>query len=200
MPARPERGTLFVTNYWTGKLVRLRPVEPGDAAAHYAFNDSLDSDLIDMRYPPASRTMVEEWSERKGRESFEDQNFSFQMVDLASGELVGGIATHHCDQRTGVLSYGLHVFAEHRGRGYASDAICLVLRYYFQELRYQKANVGVYDLNEPSKALHRRLGFVEEGRLRRTAFTRGAWWDLLWYGITVEEFRELHPDYWIGPA
>ncbi len=189
-----------MASYWEGKLVRLRPVEQGDAPAHHEFNNSMDYDLIDKRYPPSSRAMVDEWAERKGRERFDEQAFSFQMEDLATGELVGGIATSHCDQRTGVLSYGLHVLAEHRGKGYAKDAICLVLRFYFQELRYQKANIGVYDLNEPSKGLHRSLGFVEEGRLRRTVFTRGEWWDFLWFGLTVEEFRELHGDYWLVPA
>lgn len=189
-----------MTNYWEGKLVRLRPVEPADAPAHHAFNNSLDYDLIDKRYPPGSLTRVEEWAGRKGQEGFDDQNFTFQMEAVATDELVGSIATHHCDQRTGVVSYGLHVLGEHRGKGYAKDAICLVLRYYFQELRYQKANVGVYDLNAPSKALHRSLGFIEEGRLRRSVFTRGEWWDFLWFGLTVEEFRDLHPEYWLGPA
>ncbi len=187
-------------NYWEGRLVRLRPVAPGDAAAHHDFNSSMDYDLVDMRYPPGSLSQVEEWAERKGREGFDDQNFSFQMEDLVTGELVGGIATHHCDQRTGVLSYGLHVFEQHRGKGYAQEAVCLVMRFYFQELRYQKANIGVYDHNEASKALHRKLGFIEEGRLRRTVFTRGEWWDLLWYGMTVEEFREMHAGYWLKPA
>jgi RimJ/RimL family protein N-acetyltransferase len=187
-----------VTRYWEGKLVRLRPVIPEDAAAHHAFNESMDYDLLDMRYPPGSFARVAEWAERKGREGFEGHHYHFQMEDRTSGELVGGIATHHCDQRTGVVSYGLHVLADHRGKGYARDAVCLVLRYYFQELRYQKANVAVYDVNEPSKSLHRRLGFVEEGRQRRTVFTRGTWCDLVWYGMTVEEFREQHAEYWIG--
>jgi RimJ/RimL family protein N-acetyltransferase len=172
-------------------------VEVGDAMAHHEFNDSMDYDLLDQRYPPGSSSRIEEWAERQGRQGFDDQAFSFQMVARTSGELVGGIATHHCDQRTGVLSYGLHVLPAHRGKGYARDAICLVLRFYFQELRYQKANVAVYDLNQASKGLHVRMGFTEEGRQRRTVFTRGGWWDLVWYGMTVEEFRTLHADYWL---
>lgn len=52
----------------------------------------------------------------------------------------------------------------HWRRGYASDAICIVLRYYFEELRYQKCTVSVYDFNESSLRLHEWLGFqVEAG-------------------------------------
>lgn len=186
--------------YWMGKLVKLRAVQADDTGAHHQFNLSLDSDQLDMRYPPGSLERVEAWASRAGSADFDEQHYSFQMESLVSGELVGGIATHHCDPRVGVLSYGLHVFPEHRGRGYAADAICLVLRYYFQELRYQKANVGVYETNAPSNALHQRLGFTLEGRQRRTVFRRGELCDLLLYGITVEEFQQLHPDYWLPPA
>lgn len=188
-----------MSTYWAGSVLRLRPVAPGDAAAHHDFNDSLDYDLVDKRYPPGSLERVNQWAAERGQRGFEEQVFFFQMEDLATGELVGSISTHRCDARVGVLSYGLHVLPGHRGKGYAQEAICLVLRYYFQELRYQKANIEVFDLNGPSKALHARLGFVEEGRLRRSAFTRGEWWDVIQYGMTVEEFRELHPEYWLSP-
>ncbi len=118
------------------------------------------------------------------------------MEAIDSGDLVGGIATHHCDPRVGILRYGVHVFEEYRGRGYASEAICLVLRYYFQERRYQKANAEVFAINEPSQRLHESLGFQVEGWIRRSVFTRGQFSDLLVFGITVEEFRKHHGSYW----
>ena len=77
---------------------------------------------------------------------------------------------------------------EHQRRGYASEAIALVLRYYFQELRYQKASVRAYSFNEPSIRLHERLGFQLEGRLRREVYTEGRYFDVLVFGMTAEEF------------
>jgi RimJ/RimL family protein N-acetyltransferase len=64
----------------------------------------------------------------------------------------------------------------------------LVLRYYFQELRYQKVTVRVYSFNDASIRLHEKLGFQLEGRLRRTVYTNGEYFDELIYGLTVEEF------------
>ena len=194
--ARSTRMEPRMANYWEGSSIRLRAVEARDAEAHYRFNLSDDYGLIDRVYPPGSLARVQEWATAKSLAGFEDQIYSFQMEALGSGDLVGGIATHDCDQRVGIVSYGLHVFEEHRGKGYASEAICLVLRYYFQELRYQKANAPVYDFNEPSKRLHETLGFQLEGRIRQSVYTRGSFSDLLWYGMTVEEFRTLHPEYW----
>jgi RimJ/RimL family protein N-acetyltransferase len=193
MNAEPS---IVTGNYWTGTRLRLRAVEPGDAEAHHRFNMSEDYALIDRFYPPGSLARVQDWAEKKSMETFDGQTWHFQMESLETGELVGGIATHDCDPRVGTLSYGLHVFAEHRGRGHASEAVCMVLRYYFQELRYQKANVQVFAFNEPSRRLHESLGFQVEGRIRRTVYTKGEFHDMIWYGLTAEEFRERHPGYW----
>jgi RimJ/RimL family protein N-acetyltransferase len=182
--------------YWVGKRVRLRAVEPGDAAAHHRFNQSVDYGLLDQIYPPQAAGRVEEWAERKGKAGFDDETYSFQIVALESDELAGHIATHHADHRVGTFAYGLNVLDGFRGKGYAQEAICLVLRYYFQELRYQKVNVDVMAGNAASTRLHERMGFVAEGRRRRSAYTCGELTDVLLYGMTAEEFRELYPEYW----
>lgn len=180
-------------NYWDGKLIRLRGVEPDDAEIHYLLNrDEEIARNIDEIFPPTSRAFVRQWAERKALQGFERDEFTFQMETLEDDLLVGGITTNHCDPRVGVFSYGLHVLPAHRRKGYAAEAVCLVLRYYFQERRYQKANVAVYSFNQGSIALHERLGFTLEGRLRRSVYTRGTFADLLWYGMTAEEFAEKH--------
>jgi RimJ/RimL family protein N-acetyltransferase len=85
--------------------------------------------------------------------------------------------------------YGIAVLPQHQRKGYASEAIRLVLRYYFGERRYQKCTVEVFSFNEPSQRLHEALGFTLEGRLRRMIYTNGVFYDALLYGITREEFE-----------
>ena len=102
------------------------------------------------------------------------------------------IATHNCDPRNGTFAYGVAIREAHQRQGYASEAIELVLRYYFQELRYQKATVHIYSFNNPSIVLHERLGFQREGCMRRMIFTEGQFFDILLYGITREEFTQRH--------
>ena len=183
-------------SYWEGRRVRLRGIEPDDADAHIAWSRDVENERnLDQIYPPQSRARVHAWTEEGSRRGIEGDNYHFQIESLETGALVGHIATHHCDARVGVLSYGLSIHAPFRRKGYAADAVCLVLRYYFEERRYQKANVAVFSFNEASRRLHERLGFTLEGRQRRSTFTRGQFHDVLWYGITAEEFRELHPEY-----
>jgi hypothetical protein len=74
-------------------------------------------------------------------------------------------------------------------QGYASEAIQILLRQHFDEYRYQKVNTRVHGFNAASIALHEKLGFQHEGRIRRAVYTGGRYWDLLLFGLTVEEFR-----------
>ena len=183
--------------YWQGKLVRLRALEPEDAEHFYHLNLERDVDRsLEMVYPPSSMARQRDWVEKAAKEGFgENKSFRFQIEELASGHLVGSIDTHHCDPRVGTFEYGLSVREQYRGNGFAGDAILLVLRYYFMELRFQKANPGVFAFNDASVRLHEKLGFVLEGRRRRSGYSNGTFHDALLFGMTVEEFRELHPDY-----
>lgn len=186
--------------YWEGKRVRLRAIEPEDARNHLELNAQRGIDRNQEQvYPPSSQARTQTWANEASEVGFKDGDaFLFEIESLETGEYVGSIDMHDMDGRVGLLSYGIAIHETHRRKGYASDAICLVLRYYFQERRYQKANIGVFAFNEDSMRLHERLGFQLEGRQRRTTYTAGGFHDLLLYGMTVEEFRDLHGDYLYG--
>ena len=186
-----------MSEYWQGNLVRLRALEPDDAEFFYHLNLQKHVDRNqDQIYPPSSMFRQKHWAETNAKQGFkEDGGFRFQIETIESGELTGCIDTHHCDQRTGVFSYGIAISERYRRQGYAKEAVLMVLRYYFLELRYQKCDVGVFDFNHDSARLHEKLGFVLEGRRRRATYTGGMYHDMLLYGMTVEEFQELHPEY-----
>lgn len=177
-------------NFWQGKLVRLRGVEPSDAETANLWN--LDSELargVDFVWPPVSHAQVRQEMEELSLKKLENDIFHW-IIEDARGEVVGMINTHSCNHRTGTFRYGIVTRAEHRRKGYAREAILLVVKYYFEELRYQKVTASVHSFNEASIALHERLGFRLEGRVRRMVYTRGEYFDLLWYGLTREEWEE----------
>ena len=132
------------------------------------------------------RRCAEEESQRRPK----NDRFRF-VIENRAAEIVGDLTTHDCDSRVGTLAYGLNILPAYRRRGYASEAILLVLRYFFRELRYQKATVGVFAFNIPSIRLHERLGFQLEGRLRRMTNGQGRFDDILMFGLTAEEFIPL---------
>lgn len=182
-----------MNNYWQGKRIRLRAVEPEDAEFHYLWNqDSEMARNVDFVWPPSSREYARRGAAEQSLKKPVEDSFHFEIENL-SGEAVGSISSHNCILRNGTFSYGVAVREEHLRKGYASEAILIVLRYYFEELRYQKCTVHIFSFNEACIRLHERLGFRLEGRLRRMGYTRGQYYDTLAYGITADEFAAAYP-------
>ncbi|MFN8592026.1 MAG: GNAT family protein [Thermomicrobiales bacterium] len=176
------------SSIWQGRSIRLRAIEPSDWPVYFAWNrDDDQARGVDCLHFPQSAEAVRQWAQQEADRGGDGDAFRFVIED-AYGEVVGNLNTHGCDPRVGAFSYGITIKQEHRRRGYAAEAIALVLRFYFQELRYQKVTVRVFSFNDASRALHERLGFVLEGRIRRTVFTAGQFHDEVIYGLTAEEF------------
>lgn len=174
---------------WEGNKVRLRPVQASDWEKFH--NNDLDSDLArrcDMIHFPRSCEGTKAWAERRSNEGPDGDNFML-AIETLEGELVGNINTHSCDNRSGVFKYGLGIFRDYWRKSYGSDAIMVMLRYYFEELRYQKVSAHIYSFNDGSIKLHEKLCFQKEGQLRRMIYTKGTYYDELVYGLTKEEFR-----------
>ena len=181
------------SNLWQGAAVRLRAIEPGDG--EWFFAASADTESLRQSGGllfPLSRAWYTDWAQQLATAEPGDGAYRW-VIENRAGEGVGTINTHSCEPRTGTFSYGLSVRAEHRRQGYAAEAIRLVLRHYFAELRYQKATVHIYSSNAPALRLHERLGFQLEGRLRRTIYSQGQFFDQCIYGLTAEEFAAAAP-------
>jgi RimJ/RimL family protein N-acetyltransferase len=175
---------------WHGRRVRLRAFEAADWAAYANWDDDAEqARSLDAVPFPRSDEHTQHWAEELASRPRDGDNVRFVIED-ERGEVVGDLTTHHCNPRVGTFSYGISIRRDRRGLGYATEAIGLVLRHYFDELRYQKVTIGVYAFNEASIRLHEKLGFRQEGRLRRMTYTRGRFFDELVFGLTVEEFGE----------
>ena len=180
------------TNFFQGERVRLRAIEPEDGDTFFRWN--LDSEMlrvVDYLRSPSSLTSTRAWAQKMATQEVKD-DLIHCVIEDSEGKMVGLINSHSTNRRTGTFGYGIVVGEEHRGRGYASEAITMLLRYFFEELRYQKVTTTVYSCNPPSIALHEKLGFQLEGRIRRMIYTRGQFDDELFYGMTCEEFAERH--------
>lgn len=175
-------------HYWQGEQVRLRAVEPADWEAHFQWDQDTEMERALARvYFPHSRERTKRWAERMAEQGGDGDGFHFEIENL-EGELVGSITTNRCDSRNGTFTYGVAIREGERRKGYAEEAIRMVLRYYFEELRYQKVTIYVYSFNEASIRLHERLGFQREGCLRRMMYTQGKFYDEVYFGMTAEEF------------
>jgi len=177
---------------WQGKTVRLRAVRADDG--DFLFDLTGDADTIghlSWQRPPRSPQAARKEAEDLATKPIEHDAFTM-VVEDRDGKPVGTIMSHSCDARVGKFSYGVCIHRDHRRKGYARQAVQMLLRYFFDHLRYQKANAGVFSYNTASKAFQEAMGFVQEGCIRRNCFYDGRHHDLLNFGMTVEEFRQRY--------
>lgn len=176
--------------FWQGERTRLRPYRLEDAELR--FNASLDTPtrqlVQDGAELPTTVELQREWLEKAA--GFNDDAMLRFAIENLEGVSVGWVTLHSRDQKNGTFGFGVAVYRDYRGQGYAIDAVGILLRYGFWEQRYQKCNSSCVHTNEASIRMHEKLGFIEEGRIRRNAFFNGIYHDEVLFGLTREEFDE----------
>jgi RimJ/RimL family protein N-acetyltransferase len=182
--------TLDYSHYfWQGEKVRLRPLRIEDAEQSFiASLDSPSRQFLQLGVELPTSIEIQKSVLKKYVNCKETDGVIVFAVENLEGANVGGLSFHSRDGKNGTFSFGVIVDRDHRGMGYAAEAVRILLRYGFWEQRYQKCNSACAHTNEASIQLHKKLGFIEEGRRRRQLFFNGQYHDDILFGITREEF------------
>ena len=180
----------FSKYFWQDEEIRLRAIKTEDWEGHYI-----------NRFDTPARRMLE-CSIELPPTIAEAQRFTEKFSDFASnrlmftieplnGENVGGINLNSIDERNGTFSIGIQVDKDHRGKGYGTRAIHILLKYAFFERRLNKFNDYVLEGNEASSAMLRNVGCIQEGIRRQVFYTNGRYFDSILFGLTKEEYVEF---------
>ncbi len=182
-PTQPTADTV-----WQGELVRLRGFEPSDWRYFSTFEeDSEGARSVYRIVPPRSEAAHRKETERLTSREPSETEFALAIESLTEETVVGAISTFAADSRAGRFQYGIAIAQGHRRRGYATEAVGLVLRYMFGERRFHKCEAEIYAFNQTSQLFHEQLGFRQEGRLREREFFHGHHHDVIIMGITSPE-------------
>jgi len=168
-----------------GPSLHLRTVRESDL-------DGLHANLSNLEYRGSFFPLGLQ-SEPVFRRKFEEDGFWGQdegmllMVD-ADDRVVGEIEfypiTHYLTGSE--LSY--MVFGpDHRGRGYATEAVKLMTSYLFARLRIERVQLAIHPENEASRKVAQKAGYTRESLMRRCWFHRGRFHDLEIWSILRDE-------------
>lgn len=116
---------------------------------------------------------------------------------------LGNISVWPTSRREQAAEVGYWVRTEAAGRGIATEAAARVLQVAFEELGMHRVVLRVAVGNRPSERVAEKLGFVQEGVLRKEVLVAGAWLDHTLWGMLEDEFHRLRPGYeekgWLDP-
>jgi len=179
----------MINNLYRGNLVRLAALDPEESAAATS-RFSRDSEYFRLMdsYPCLLHTKesTKKWIEK----DLEDEHaIIFAIRTLADDHLIGDVGLDGLYWNHGDTFLGIGVGdREFWGKGYGSDAMKLVLRYAFTELNLRRVTLNVFEYNPRAIRCYQKVGFQQEGRVRKYLNREGRRWDLVYMGITKEEW------------
>lgn len=172
-----------------GKRIYLRPVRRSDAVPIYRY--ARHREISRFTYVPYPYRLEDSYAFLKSLRRWRRKGTSevFGMVDKGSDQLLGLIGMHRIDRVNKRVEIGYWLGKEHWGKGITSEAVRLVVRYAFKDMKLQKVVARVWHPNVASATLLKKCGFKLEGCLRRQTFRNHRWYDEFMFGILKEEFR-----------
>ena len=120
----------------------------------------------------------------------EGRAFDFAIRSTADPEAhLGNVSVWHTSRREQAGEVGYWVRSTLTGRGIGTEATCRVLQVAFDELRLHRVVLRIATGNVASERIAERLGFLQEGLLRKEVLVGDRWLDHSLWGMLEEEFE-----------
>lgn len=175
-----------------GERVTLRGIRREDLVRLCEFNNDPEVEIAGGGDPPIPQSLERleaEYDENLKKGARDGTNFAIE----ADGKFIGQCGLYGFDDFRGVAhrcDLGIAIGdKEYWGRGYGREAVGLLIDYAFNHWNLQRVGLQVMAINERAMRAYRAVGFVEEGRLRRHAWSNGRFVDSVCMSILREEWE-----------
>jgi len=169
-----------------GKNIFLRHPEEGDQDEYIAVNLLSTSFHRGLASPPTTPEQYAAFLRR----CRVDTNVWFFICRRTDGHILGTISLMEIVRGAFHSAYlGYQIGAEFARQGYMTEAIALMLRHAFVDLKLHRLEANIQPGNVPSIALVKRAGFLKEGYSRRYLKICGRWRDHERWAILAEDWR-----------
>jgi len=168
-----------------GERLYLSPVSGEEAEKYTHWMNNLET-TVKLTTAPQIISLEKE---KQMLELFQKEGYNFAVVQKENDELTGNCGLMNVDlvQRTAEL--GLFIGEKkHRGKGYGSETVQLLLDYAFNLLNLHSVYLRVRSFNEAALRCYPKLGFKEIGRRRECVLVGGSYYDEIYMDILDREF------------
>jgi ribosomal-protein-alanine N-acetyltransferase len=169
-----------------GQRVYLRRPADSDRREFIALNRASVRFHRGLVSPPTQPKQFVDYLERCSR----PDSACFLICLNADGAITGTINLSQIFRGGFQNAYlGYYIGAPYAGSGYMTEALRLILRYAFSELKLHRLEANIQPGNSASIALVRRAGFSREGFSRRYLKICGRWRDHERWAIIAEDWK-----------
>ncbi len=162
----------------TGNRIKLRALEPSDIELLYLWENNSDIWPVSNTLVPFSRFILEKYIAESHMDIFQAKQLRL-MIDNIAGpgvETVGAIDLFDFDPMHERAGIGILISdRKYMNRGYASDALELLINYSFTVLQLHQLYCNIDDDNKVSIKLFEKFGFRITGEKEDWNRTPGGW-------------------------
>lgn len=154
----------------TGERVLLKPLTLPDVQSIWDAIEESRSRLAPwLPWAGRSHSMADEraWIRAMARAWRRRVSLAVGIFERRTGRFLGGTGFNRIDWTLRGFEIGYWIRTSAEGRGYVSEAVCVLTRFAFDRLRAVRVEIRMHPRNARSRAVPQRLGFVLEGTLRR---------------------------------
>ncbi len=150
----------------TGQKVTLRAPEPGDLDALYLWENDPELWPYGSARAPLSRHQLWQYIDSYDGDIFSARQLRLMIIENSSSKTVGTIDLSDFDPRDAHANVGIFVNAAHRNKGYALEALKLLIDFSAKTIGLHQLAALIASDNIPSIKLFKSAGFKSCGCLR----------------------------------
>jgi diamine N-acetyltransferase len=173
-------------NILHGANIHLRMPEPADVDVLYQWENDLSVWRVSTTVVPFSRFQMEQYVMNSQHDIFSDRQLRL-MIDLVpdggARKTIGCIDLFDFDPLNRRAGVGILIIKEEREKGYASDALTLLIRYSFEILNLHQLYCNITSGNDPSIKLFTKTGFIQCGIKKAWRIIDNKWNDEIMFQL-----------------
>jgi RimJ/RimL family protein N-acetyltransferase len=150
----------------TDGVVTLYPLGPSDVADAYALHSRPEVWAATARPASPAYAEIADVCARASADWLAGTAARASIRDAATGAYAGDIALHHHRPGSGAALVGFAVTPGWRGRGYATRAVRLIVRWALRDTGLARLTAGAAPDNVASQRVLEKAGLTREGHLR----------------------------------
>lgn len=119
----------------------------------------------------------------------ESPNTKYYIVISEKEEKIGYVRFDEIDLANRSVRVGADIHVKYRGKGYGEKTYRLILEFCFKYLNFNRVWLLVMENNEVALNLYKKIGFKEEGVMRKAIYRDGKYYDYIMMSILKEEYK-----------
>jgi|TARA_B110000495_G_scaffold165008_1_gene150694 RimJ/RimL family protein N-acetyltransferase len=171
----------------SGKRVNFKRIEKSDLKILQKWRNSDEIWQFNTQFTLLNMINQKEWYEQNTQKISDRIMF---MITNKIGKSIGICGLINLNSKDHSASIAIIIGEKkHHNRGFGQEILKLLLNYGFSKLKLHRIESDVFEYNENSLHLFKKMNFKQEVVLRDSLWRKGKWWDIHKFSLIRNEFK-----------